>query len=270
MGAWLDLVGDATRVPLWLDYDAYAGQLIGGGCAPYLDAPALIAWHRSAQALLKPEIVPVDAANILRAWLASNSADRASLREGRRALAPLKRLLALEPLRLHIREVLTGLRATFPRTPLALVTPAPGPFAQFSYGQAFGEAGLDIDQDGVENAAMLIADFLRGFGDLGVDALLLREADHVSAPAATRQPIANIAGVYGWDLGVRGGEISPEGLGFCIAPAPIDGLTTGVETGPEFWRAAEAPTSSTPAFLFSEIPAAENPETVLRRIEICR
>jgi hypothetical protein len=47
---------------------------------------------------------------------------------------------------------------------------------------------------------VFIADFLRAFGEAGVDALMLDEVDGHAADIATYQSVLNLAAHYRWDI----------------------------------------------------------------------
>ena len=105
----------------------------------------------------------------------------------RRAVYPLKTLLADEGLRAHLVELARNLRAGNAGLPLVLVLPSPRRWLALAQEQgAPGETG-EADEEAIDSASVYIADFLRAFGDCGVDAmLLLDEQESAESEPASR------------------------------------------------------------------------------------
>src|SRR5882757_3842478 len=96
---------------LWLDYDAYAGALLANGSVPWLDVDALVGWMRKAQSLLKSDVVAVPMATVVEQWLAVHPELKTAMAARRRAVFPLKTLLADAALRTHLVELSKALRS---------------------------------------------------------------------------------------------------------------------------------------------------------------
>lgn len=261
---------------LWLDYNAYAARLLGNGTAPWLDADAAGAWMRKAQSLLKSDVAVLPVAGVVEQWLRAHPELAAAMAAKRRAVFPLKTLLADAPLRAHLVELARVLRALFDKLPLVLAVPSPRRWPALSYAQAYPSEAPEIDADAVDSAAAYAADFLRAFADCGVDALLLCE-DSGSAPASAEdlslyQAVFNVAAHYRWDAGLQlpSGSVGAAGDGpaFALADQPLSGLPTGITVPPAFWSGADAPASS--GFRYAEIPAEAQPERVLERLALLR
>lgn len=117
-----------------------------------------------------------------------------------------------------------------------------------------------------------MADFLRSFGDSGVDVLLLEE-DADSAPCGPGEidwygSTVNVARHYGWDVGLQtpkriGGE---GGLDFIVGP----GSTRCTEVDPSFWSEGVAPDTPAGGFRYARIPLDAQPQTVLDRLRLLR
>lgn len=268
---FLDQLAPGRRL-LWLDYVDYAGALLAGGAVPWLDVGALLAWQRKAQALLRSDVVMLPVGTVCTAWLAAHEPLRTTMASKSRALFPLKTLLADNALRTHLAELAEGLRASFTETPLALVCPSPRRWFGEAYLQAHGE-GIAVGEDAADSAAVLIADFLRLFGESGVDVLLLEEGPdsepESAAAIACYQPVLNVAAHYRWDVGLSaplgryaGGE---SGLAFVLAPRPLPGSTTGIVVPAAYWDGA-APDLPAEGLRYARIPAAAQPEAVLERL----
>jgi len=147
-----------------------------------------------------------------------------------------------------------------------------------AYAQANAGEAAEVDADAVDSAAAYVADFLRGFGDVGLDGLLLEESAE-SVPASAEdlrlyQAVFNVAAHYRWDVGLRlpqgAAPAAGEGLGFVLASEAAPGLVVGLKVPEDFWGGAAAPGCPAGGFRFAEIPAGANPEGVLERLAALR
>lgn len=262
MPAFLDLLRSKPHV-LWLECHAYCAQLLAGGEAPWLDAAAFVGWQRKAQGLLKADVVSLPMAAVIEAWLSAHPALREEMAAKSRATFALRTLLADEPLRAHLLELVQGLRAGIAGVPLALVLPAPRAWVVIAYLQAHGES-TEAGEDEADSASVYIADFLRTFGEAGVDALLLQAVED----GAGCQSLLNVAAHYRWDVGVQGATAVPAGATFAVADAPQAELPTGITPTEAFWQGE--PFAATGAFCYARIPVAAQPEAVLERLATLR
>jgi hypothetical protein len=254
--------------------------LLAGGAAPWLNAAELIAWQRKAQGLLKSDVVAVPLSALCGAWLSAHPELKSSMAEKRRAVYPLKTLLADAALRSHALEVVNGYRAVFAATPLALIAASPRAWLLEAHAQAHGaDAEVEAGDDEADSAAVYMADFLRSFSDSGVDVLLLDEQDLAQKLSASTlacyQAVANVAGHYGWDFGLRlsaaGAEdVESAGLAFVVAAHAQADVRTGLEVSAEFWNGADAGPAFPGGFRFVHIPEQAQPERVLERLEALR
>ncbi|HET8883560.1 MAG TPA: hypothetical protein VFM56_15415 [Solimonas sp.] len=266
---------------LWLDYAEYAGALLSNGSVPWLDVSELVAWQRKAQGLLQSDVLELPVGSVSAAWLQAHPALLDAMRGKRRAVFPLKTLLADAGLRAHLLELAQGLRASFARLPLALVCPSPKRWAIDAHRVAFGADDTDANDfgpDEAEDAAAYLADFLRTFGDVGVDVLLLQEsADSEPGDAGALdayRPVQNVAAHYRWELGLampdgRHAGDAP-GFGFVIAPQPAGDKRCGRIVPADFWSGADAPEGSANGFRYARVPGDAKPETVLQRLAALR
>lgn len=250
MGAFLELL--ERKRALWLDSHAYCERLLAGGQAPWLDVAAFVAWQRKAQGLLRPDVVVLPLAPAVAAWLEAHPDLRAAMATKSRATWPLKTLLADAALRAHLVELTRGLRAGSAGLPLALVLPAPRAWLALAYAQAHA-AAPELDEDAGDGASVYLGDFLRTFGEAGVDALLLQESagfvPRAAADFAGYQTVVNVAAHYRWDIGVE----------LPAMPDPAVGLPGGCA----FAIAGGAPVG---AFRYAQIPVDAQPEQVLERL----
>ncbi len=280
MAKLLDVIGAAGKPLLWLDDTAYVDRLLAGGKMPWLAAAELVALRRKAIGLLKPDVNVVPVGAITHAWAGSNAALKDSMASKKRAVVPARTLLADEPLRKHLIDVVQGLRAAFGSMPMVLQLPSPRALVSQAYRLAFGDAAeVEVGEDEADSCAVYMAEFLRSFGELGVDGLLLVEAPGAEPADASElewyQPVINVAGHYRWDLGVElpGDatlDAAPSGFQFVIASSPIAGVVRGQRIDEAFWSGEVAPQTTERGFLFTHIPAEAVPETVLERLGALR
>jgi len=279
MGKFIERVHAQPGRMVWLDATDYAAALFAGGQAPWLDAIALVAWYRKMQGLLNSDVVTVPVWRIAIAWLDAYPELRVSMAARSRAVYPLRVLLADESFRSHIGNIVRALRSVVGDALLALALPSPRRAVAAAYETAFPDGPpAEVGEDETDAAAPYIADFLREFADVSVDALLLEE-DASSEPASSvevawYQTVFNVTAHYRWDVGLRvPGERYPSsaaGPAFVIAPRPQPGALAGLELSPDFWEGAEPPPLSESGFRFAVIPARAQPEFVLERLALLR
>ncbi len=273
MGRLADLLASGKPV-LWIEATAYAERLMANGKVSWCNAAEVVAWHRKAQGLLKSDIVALPLASVAEAWRQADEELAAEMAGKKRATAPLKILLASEPLRAHIVEILKGLRASYGSNPLALVVPSPRRWVGDAYAAAHGEKP-EVGEDEADGAAMYVADFLRTFGESGIDVLLLEETTETAPASAAEikwyQSVFNIAAHYRWESGLRipvprNSIAGAEGLDFCIAPEVVAGLATGLALSDAAWQSGEVPALPQGGFRFVEVPLDAVPETALEKL----
>lgn len=263
----------AQRAVLWLDYIDYAGCLLADGQVPWLDVGGYLAWQRQAQSLLRSDVLMLPVGTVCAAWLTAHPQLRDAMASKSRTMFPLKTLLGDAGLRAHLSELVTGLRGSFAELPLALACPSPRAWVADAYAQAHGtEPG--VGEDEIDSAAVLLADFMRQFGESGIDVLLLQEAadrepDHLTDIELYR-PVLNIATHYRWEVGLyapgEGYAGGTTGLSFVIAPRALSGARTGRLIPSEYWVGAAPAEALTVGLSFSRIDPAAAPETVLERL----
>ncbi|KOS53122.1 hypothetical protein Z051_27275, partial [Rhodococcus rhodochrous KG-21] len=120
----------------------------------------------------------------------------------------------------------------------------------------------DLDADRVEAAAMYVADWLRGFAEVPVAAVLLDERIAADAAAAlppvdpqSYVPVTNVAAHYRWEIGLRGED------------TVSIGEHEGDVLGSDYWLAEDAAVPDAHGvFRLAHLPADAVPETVLARL----
>lgn len=278
MPKFLDRLAAGDKPLLWLDDTDYSNKLLAGGKTPWHDGAEYTAFRRKAQGLLKPDFVVIPVGRIISAWIASHAPLKEAMAAKKRAIAPVRALLADEALRTHLVEMLKGLRAALSSAPLMLSIPSPRAWVSEAYRQAFG-TDVEVGGDEADSCAVYVAEFLRSFGESGVDGLLLEElAGHEPVSAEELgwyQPVINIAGHYRWDIGVRlptaaafAGDAT--GLQFVISPKTIGGVANGLALSDKFWSGDAAPAAPKGGFRFAAIPVDAVPEKVLDRLNTLR
>jgi hypothetical protein len=278
MGAFIELLKRQGRGPVvWLESHEYAGRLLAGGAPQWLDVAAFVGWQRKTQGPLKSSVVSLPVAPVVAAWLDSRPDLRGAMGAKPRSVYPLRVLLADEGLRGHLVEMAAGMRAGVGGV-LALALPSPRAWVALAYRQGRGET-VTVGADEADSGSVYIADFLRAFGNVGVDVVLLQEAATTRRPRSTILPPINpsTASHYQWDVGLRltdslspSGDAAPD-IAFAVAErAVFDRLPHGVALARDFWEGGEPPAISEPDFRFVEIPSDANPERVLDRLASLR
>ncbi|WP_036516738.1 hypothetical protein [Nevskia soli] len=279
MGALLDKI-NLLHPLVWLDDLSYVERLLGGGRIDWLDVAGLVALRRKAAGLLRAELTVLPAAAVAAAWIEAQPELRQAMASKPRPVVPLRTLLADPGLRARLDELIRALRAGLPGRPLVLALPSPRRWLAEAYSAAHGAgAVLSAGAEEIDTAAVYVAEFLRSFGESGLDAVLLQEALGAEPASAAEiswyRPVLNIAGHYRWDLGLQlpdaSGFAGPaRDLDFIIAPQPLSGCTLGVALDGEFWSGAAPPQVPAGGFLFAVVPTNAVPEQVLARLAVLR
>ena len=119
------------------------------------------------------------------AWLAANPELTTAMGAKKRTVSPLRTLLADEALRAHLVDLTKTVRVTMGGKPLALCVPSPRRWVGLAYGQGFADADApEVGDEEADSASVYMADFLRLFGDAGVDVLLLEETAQTEPASA--------------------------------------------------------------------------------------
>jgi len=279
VGVLLDKI-NLLRPLVWVDDLAYAERLLGGGRSDWLDVAGLVALRRKAVGLLRAELTLLPAAAVAAALIEARPQLRQAMASKPRAVVPLRTLLADAELRARLDELIRALRAGLPGRPLVLAIPSPRRWLAEAYRAAHGAgAVLEAGAEEIDTAAVYVAEFLRSFGESGLDAVLLQEAPGAEPASAAEvswyQPVFNIAGHFRWDLGLQlpdgSGFAGPlPSLAFVIAPRPPAGCAAGLALGTEFWSGTAPPRAPAGGFLFAVVPADVVPERVLERLALLR
>jgi hypothetical protein len=283
--ASLDAPPSGRFRPVWFDAAAYGrARLLGGGDLPWQTPAELTSFFGKTQAMFGSDAILADVADVFAQRAAADQDLRTAMAARSRPGYALRTLLGDERARADAADAVGALAATKGAVPLVLTVPAPGRWLAAAAAQAHPGAGPP-EAGQAETAAMYSADFLRTFGDIGVDGLLLDEgpvpAGQLTDPEAYR-PVLNVAEHYGWPVLIRAEAAAawPHGpvpgvalwIGAAApapAPAPAAAVSGapgrwGVVAGPDFW--ADADPSADADLVLAQIPAQADPEAVMKRV----
>ncbi len=264
----------ATAGCLWLDDLAYTAHLLVNDAPPLLTVADFVGFRRQAQALLPGDVVTLPVKPVCDAWLAAHPELLEAMGAKKRAVAPLRALLADASLRIHLSAMSRALRQALTEQPLVLALPSPRTWLRTTLA-AVGAEVTAVEQKDADGASVYLAEFLRTFSDVGIDGLLLvEEADDLPASAAELgwyRPVFNVSAHYRWPAGVRmtGGEgpsSLPEGIDFAITDARRSGAISGIALPAGVWAPGAPLPARVSGFTFAEVPSAAKPERVLEVI----
>lgn len=272
MATFKDRVLRSDDRPVWIDWTEYAGRLLAAGHPPWLDATAAVAWQKKSQALLRSDVLSIPVERIAAAWIAEHPALREAMAARSRPVYPVKTLLGDEGLRSLLVATVRAMRASMPGPLVALSLPSPRAWVGEAYRQAH-DATVDAGDDEADSAALYLADFLRPFGDAGVDVVELVETD-ATEPAcdtdtACYQSVCNVAAHYRWDIGLRVSGRRYDGsrgtFDFITSGGVVPECIHGWLVDAEFWSGQPLPARGSSGFWYATVPADANPEQVLER-----
>lgn len=269
--------GSGLRV--WLKASAYTRRLLlGEGGDPWQGAPQYLAYFSQAQGLLRPDVAVVEVGELFDSWLLRHPEVRAEMGAKRRLSFPLRKLLEQDEPRRLLAEVVEAVIANLRgQTPLVLAMPSPKHWLYHANLLA-GRSNIELDPDGIEDAAMYMADLLRSVSSSPVGGVLLEEHPDDAAMGETEleryRPLINVAHHYRWSLALR-----PQGAAVAASPvlAEFDAVlsaaiaapqpvSTGVDVSAALWSGSPLPALSQAQFYFAEIPEAQRPEFVLESL----
>jgi len=254
---------------LWLDYVDYAERLLASGVLPWADVTGTVAWYRQAQGLLGSDVVVIPVWSIVAHLVTTIPSLPEQMRAKPRVTHALRAALSNDAVRDTSTGLARALRAVFPQALLAVTIPMPRLAIERARRAASGAPEeVTIGEDEIDTAAPYLADFLRGFGDVGLDVLLLEASsldnDGVSGELGWCTPVLNTARHYGWDVGlsVRSADVetSTSDIDFVIARSE----TSASELHPQPVRVAGLTGAAT--FTVVAVPRDAAPERVLEAL----
>lgn len=265
------------RLRVWLKSSAYTRRLLlGAGGDPWASAPEYLAYFSQAQGLLRPDAAVVEVGELFDAWMARHPTVAVELGAKRRLSYPLRKLLEQEAPRQILAEVVEAVIANLRgQTPLVLAMPSPRHWLHHANALA-GRGDAELNSDGIEDAAMYMADLLRSVSAYAVGGVLLEEhpADMGVNDVERYRPLINVARHYRWSLVLR-----PRGDAELVSPSPADfdalisptarvnaSMSSGVDVSAALWAGSALPVLGSGQFYFVEIPAEQHPELVLESL----
>lgn len=272
------------RIRVWLKSSAYTTRLLLGEAGdPWASAAQYLAWFSQAHGLLRPDVAVVEVGELYDSWLARHPDLRAELGAKRRLSYPLRKLLESEAPRAVLAEVLEAVAAHLRgQVPLVLAMPSPRAWL-YRANVLAGRADVELEADGVEDAAMYVADVLRAVSHLPVSGLLLEEDPACAGQGAIDvelyRPLLNVAHHYRWAVAIRldreplqAWPAAAEVQAIIGSPALLEGAegVVGVDVGGELWSGQSVAALGEAQFYFAEVPRAHGPERVLESLERLR
>lgn len=269
--------GGSVRV--WLKSADYTLRLLGNGSDPWAGAAQYLAYFSQAHGLLRPDVAVVEVGGLYDSWLVRHPELQIEMGAKRRLAWPLRKWLEAEPPRAILAEVLTAVGAHLRgQVPLVLAMPSPRNWL-YRANLLAGREDIALDADGIEDAAMYVADVLRSVSQLDVAGLLFEERDDDAAfgplEVERYRPVLNVARHYRWSVALRLGvaplaaQPAAEDVQALIGPAAsLQGadVATGLDVGEALWSGKALPALGARQFWFAEIPRAHEPERVLESL----
>lgn len=267
--------GGPVDMRLWLKASAYTRRLLlGENGDPWESGSKYLAYFSQAHGLLKPDVAVIEVGELFDSWLKRNPGLKAELGAKRKLSYPLRKLLEQEGARALLTEVIDAVVAHLRgQTPLILSMPSPRHWLQLA-NRAAGRDEVEVDDDGIEDAAMYLADLVRAVSGLPVGGVLLEEDWNEGAQGAVNvelyRPMINVAKHYRWPLALRVGA-NPLLEGDALAEIdvfigsgalPDAGRAKGVDVSTSIWSSV-VPALAPQQFYFAEVPADAQPEQVL-------
>lgn len=266
VGGLRDRIERGDRL-LWIDYVVYASRLLVPGGVPWTDTAGTVAWYRRAQGLLGSDVVPIPLWPIATRVVTAAPGVLEQMRSKTRVTHALRALLSSDGLRSTSGELARALRVVFPQALLALSVPTPRDAIALAHGAATAGAldSPEIGEDEVDAAAPYLADFLRGFGDAGLDLLLLESTRTVDPDDLQAcRPMLNTARHFGWEVGLTAPGVGltslPDGFDFLVGQAAGSAAD---ELAPRPVRVAGVDAGTDASFVFVQVPRDASPERVL-------
>ena len=269
--------GNGLKV--WLKSSAYTRRLLlGEGGDPWLSGAQFLAYFSQAQGLLRPDVAVVEVGELFDSWLARHPEVRAEMGSKKRLSFPLRKLLEQEEPRLLLAEIVEAVLANLRgQTPLVLAMPSPKHWL-YHANELAGRTDIELDPDGIEDAAMYMADLIRSVSAHPVGGVLLEEHPDDASMGETDieryRPLINVTRHYRWSIALR-----PQGDAVQASPALADfdavisptvrvpvPASTGRDVGSVLWSGEALPALETGQFYFAEIPATQQPESVLENL----
>ncbi|MBC7763090.1 MAG: hypothetical protein H7201_15115 [Candidatus Saccharibacteria bacterium] len=232
---------------------------------PWHDHTAYANFFSQSQRLLQPDFALLALDRFMSVALARNVPLQIAMAAKPRTGFALRTLLADAA----TSELVVAFAQVFEKTqsePVVLQIPSPIQWLARTSVYAPQYDAVELNADDAENAAMYVADWLRGFAGLRLAGVILEdrpvradghEAGAIITPRVALDvysPLANIADHYNWTLGLRDSS-----------SVALRGTAAGAFIPEEFWYGQNCHLGEG-NFLFGEIPSDAVPEVVLSQM----
>jgi hypothetical protein len=218
----LDAPPSGRAAPVWFDSLAYCREkLLGGTPVPWASPGELSAFFAKAQGMFRSDALLLDLGDLYAQRVEQDDALPAAMAARSRPGFALRTLLADEPARAVAQEAMAAVGAGDSTTPVVLAVPSPAHWLAIAARQAGAPAEGPPEPRHVEAAAMYVADLLRIFATVRVDALLLDEGsmpEEALADVEGYRPVLNVAAHYQWPVWMRTDDAS------CWPRGEVDGV----------------------------------------------
>lgn len=274
-----------TKGSILLDFIDYANFLFNNGNKDiYLKPATFISVFTQGEGLLKPDLLSIHVNPFYDVFL-NEKKELVDSWKGKKTSLAFKKALALEEPKVIISEIVTALKSLYSK-PLLITIDSPQKWFHQIQELITSEKAESLSLDDLERASMYIAEFLRSFSTLGVNAIVLREekkSDFSNDEVlSSYQPILNVANHYKWPLGIQfdHGILEPSDISdkvnFYLFQS-IDlaensrlqdkGLSVGGGLNNDFWSGSLKETFIRKGLLFGKIPPDAEPEIVLAQLK---
>lgn len=271
MTVTLQQIVNSKKKSLWIDDTDYVNTLLAKGQTPWLDIAAFVALKRTAQTLLNSDIIQLPVLPLSWAWGEHHPELIQLMASKKRAGFALKMLLADESFRQHVLLLSQSLRASFSTLPFALLCPSPQAWLIYADQMVHGtDSVIEIDEDDIDSASVYIADFLRIFGEIELNILMLKEYADTAPLLDLYQSIFNVAAHYSWEVALytdHSAKIDSDNEKLLMI-SPVSSQSAIVS--PEYWQKDSTIEAVEKSLLFVNIPDQTNPELVLSRLSALR
>lgn len=275
--------GARAGLRLWLKSSAYTRRLLLGEAGdPWEGASNYLAYFSQAQGLLKPDVAVIEVGELFESWLRRNPGLSVEMGSKRKLSFPLRRLLEQAPARALLAEIVAAVLANLGgQLPLVLAMPSPRRWLLQANRQA-GRAEVEPDPDGIEDAAMYMADLVRSVSGLAVGGILFEEAqdgtDGGPVNLELYRPIINVARHYRWPLALRSGAggvadspaVAEFDLFIGAGDVPAAARAHGVDASAQLRAGQPLPPLASRQFYYLEIARDATPERVLDSLAALR
>jgi hypothetical protein len=278
------LISGEGSPKLWIDFNAYAKQLLlGENENPWATPAAYMSFYKQAHGLVSAEVVVLDVWDLFQHWMQDDTDALPSMSGKKRITVALKTMLEAFAPRELLAEVITAMSNNYAGSvPMVMVMPSPRSLIAKAHKAANGDDVIP-EESHVDTAAMYVADYLRYFSETELSGVLFLE-DTVLMPTSSEelgwyQPVFNVAKHYRWSVGVHlpftgEGFDLPDDVNFSIVPAGSSSATNsmGVDISNSIWDGQdidELPANEN-GFYYLNIPEETKPECVLDTLSSLR